>query len=374
MSNRSYIELFSALLSEDAAAVEQRVSAATFDFDQFRAFTNLHQLSGYLYLHIKGGALEAVLPATYLEQLGERYALQRQKCDDILREAARINETFEAAQKSVLFLKGPFDAQRFYGGIYQRSYMDVDILIHREDIPVADQLLREMGFSRLSLTLLSHNAMTRFTHTYDYHKRVAGPDLPVQRQYLSLDLHWKLRSHFTLRLDYATIWEQQDECQLQGRIFPVLSVEYALVMNILGVFFDIELGVIRLKGLLDLYKMLETVDPVMDWNVFLEKRASENISGIVLNVIDVLMDTLDCRSRFPGIAAMVEKHRSCIRLADTADKFRLLERSRSSLHNRRWAHDLYQAPVLRSFLWTMVSLPFRVAAHDRKFLRLLGRL
>jgi Uncharacterised nucleotidyltransferase len=374
MSNQVYIELFSALLAEDAAAVEKRVCAANFEFDQFCAFTNLHQLSGYLYLHIKAGPLEAVLPPDFLVQLGDRYAMQRLRCDDILQEAARIYDAFEAAHKSVLFLKGPFVAQQFYGGVYQRSYMDVDILIHREDLPAADQLLRDMGFSRLSMVLFNHNAMTRFTHTYDYHKRVTGAGLTVQRQYLPLDLHWRLRSHFTLRLDYATIWEQQEECRLQGRTFPVLSAEYALVMNVLGVFFDIELGVIRLKGLLDLYKMLETLDPVMDWNVFLEKRASENISGIVLNVFDLLLDTLDCRSRFPGVASVVEKNRGCIRLTDAADKFRLLERSRSSLHNRRWAHDLYQAPVLRSFLWTMISLPFRVAAHDRKFLRLLGRM
>jgi len=374
MSSQGHIEVLSALLSEDTAAVEKRVRAANFDFGQFRAFTDLHQLSGYLYLHIKEGPLEAVLPASYLEQLGERYALQQQRCNDILQEAARIYDAFKAAHTSVLFLKGPFVAQQFYGGIYRRSYMDVDILIHREDLPAADRLLGDMGFRRLSLILVNHNTMTRFTHTYDYHKHVSEPGLPVQRQYLPLDLHWRLRSHFTLRLDYAAIWEQQEECRLQGRTFPVLSAEYTLVMNALGVFFDIELGVIRLKGLLDLYKMLETLDPVMDWNVFVEKRAGENISGIVLNVFDLLLDTLDCRSRFPGVASVVERNRSCIRLTDPADKFRLLERSRSSLHNRRWAHDLYQAPVLRSFLWTMISLPFRVAAHDRKFLRLLGRM
>jgi hypothetical protein len=374
MSNRNHIELFSALLAGDAAAVEKRVRAADFEFDEFRAFTNRHQLSGFLYLQIRSGPLETVLPPDFLEQLGERYAMQRLRCDDILREVADIYDVFQAAHTPVLFLKGPFVAQRFYGDVHRRCYMDVDILIHREDLPVADQLVRDMGFSRLSLVLFSHNAMTRFTHTYDYHKRVTGPGLSVQRQYLPLDLHWRLRSHFTLRLDYATIWEQQEECRLQGRVFPVLSAEYALVMNVLGVFFDIELGVIRLKGLLDLYKMLEILDPVTDWDVFLEKRASENISEIVLNVIDLLLETLDCRGRFPGVASVVEKNRSCIRLVDPADKFRLLERSRSSLHNRRWAHDLYQAPVLRSFLWTMISLPFRVAAHDRKFLRFLGRM
>jgi hypothetical protein len=89
--------------------------------------------------------------------------------------------------------------------------MDIDILIHREDLPEADQMLKDMEFSRLSIVLISNNAMTRFTHTYDYHKRIAGSGLPVHRQYLPLDLHWRLRSHFSFRLDYETIWKQQEE-------------------------------------------------------------------------------------------------------------------------------------------------------------------
>jgi len=374
MLRQDYIELCSALLAGNTVTVESRIAGDDFDFDRFRAFTNLHQLSGYLYLLVKGSPLEDLLPQAYLEQLGERYALQRKRCNDILKEAAIIHDTFSAAHVPVLFLKGPFVAQQFYGDIHQRSYMDIDILIHREDLSAADMLLKEAGFKRLSMVLISNGAMTRFTHTYDYHKRIAGPDLPVHRQYLPLDLHWRLRSHFSFRLDYETIWRQHKDCRLGGRAFPVLSAEYALVMNLLGLFFDVELGTIRLKSFFDLYKMLDALDPVMDWDAFLSRRSEENISGIVLNVIDLMLVVLECRSRFPRVASLVRKNRRYIRLADTADKYRLLERSRSALYNRRWAHALYQAPVLHSMMWTLASLPFRVACHDRNLSRVMKRM
>jgi hypothetical protein len=374
MQMQDQIELFSALLAGNAAAAEAQIHAADFEFDQFRTFTDLHQLSGFLYLHIKGSPLEALFPYEYLERLGERYIQQQQQCDYILQEATHIYDAFKAARLPVLFLKGPFVAQQFYGDIYQRSYVDIDILIPREDLLAADRLLRDMGFSRLSLVLVSNNAMTRFTHTYDYHKRIAEPDSPVRRQFLPLDLHWKLRSHFSFHLDYDRIWEQQEVCQLQGRSFPVLSAEYALVMNVLGMFFDIELGTIRLKSFLDLYKMLEAMDPAMDWDAFFDQRAKENISEIVLSVIDLLLDVLECRSKFPRVASFIEKNRRLIRWTDPADKLHLLHRSRTTLRNRRWAHARYQAPALQSFLWTMISLPFRVFAHDRVFQKFMGRL
>jgi Uncharacterised nucleotidyltransferase len=374
MQKQHNIELFSALLAGNPAVVDALVHAADFELDQFRAFTDVHQLSGFLYLHIKGSPLEGLFPAEYLECLGERGTQQRQRCDDILQEAAHIYDTFKAADQPVLFLKGPFVAQQFYGNVHQRSYIDIDILIPRDDLLAADRLLREMGFSRLSLVLVSNKTMTRFTHTYDYHKRIARPDTPVHRRYLPLDLHWKLRSHFSFRLDYESIWKQQEVCRLQGRSFPVLSAEYALVLNLLGIFFDIELGTIRLKNFLDLYMMLEALDSSMDWAAFFKRRASENISEIALNVIDLHLDVLDCRSRYPGVASFIEKNRRLIRLTDSPDKYRLLDRSRVTLKNRRWAHARYHAPVLQSYLWTMMSLPFRIAAHDRVFQKFMGRL
>lgn len=374
MGSKDSVGLFNALLARDAAATEACLRAPDFALDRFRAFADLHQLSGFLYRHVAGSALQDLLPATYLDYLGERYALQHQRCETVLREAAGILTAFSAAQLPVLFLKGPFLAQQFYGDMRQRFHWDIDILVPREEVVAADRLIRDMGYSRLSLVLLSNGAMTHFTHTYDYHKRIAGQEQPVRRQFLPLDLHWRLRSHFSFRLDYRSIWQQRTDCRLQERMFPVLSAEYALVMNVLGIFVDIELGTIRLKNMLDLYKILATVDPVMDWDAFIERRSAENIAVIVLNVIDLMLDILACRDRFPGVASLLEKQRAAIRLTLAADKYRLLERSRSAVFNRRWAHHLYQAPVIRSFLWTVTSLPFRVAAHDRKFLRLVGRM
>ena len=84
MKKQDYIELFSAILADKYAAVEARVSVPDFAFDQFRAFTDLHQISGYLYQHLKGGPLQGLFPPEYLEHLREQYAMQRQRCDETI--------------------------------------------------------------------------------------------------------------------------------------------------------------------------------------------------------------------------------------------------------------------------------------------------
>lgn len=368
------IKLLNALLAEDMAAVEPLVRPGQFDFDQFQAFTDLHHLSGFLYLHITGTASEDLFPSAFLEHLGKRYSEQRQRCDDTMREATTILDTFSAGHQDVLFLKGPFVAQQFYGDIYQRSHMDIDILVPRNDLVASDRLLGDLGFSRRSLVFLNNYAMTRFIHAYEYRKRLAEVARPGYRTYLPLDLHSALQCHFSFHLDYENIWNTQEQCLMSGRQFPVLSKEYALVFNVLGIFVDIKLGTIRLKNFLDLYKMLDMLDSGMDWHVFFQKRTQENISLISLNVIDLVLSVFECRSRFPGVARYIEECQQSIQLTNASDKYRLLDRTRFSRDNIRWTLALYQAPVVLSFLWSLISIPFRVAAYESRDMKFVRRL
>ena len=95
---------------------------------------------------------------------------------------------------------------------------------------------------------------------------------------------------------------------------------------------------------------------------------------ITLNVIDLVLSVLDCRSKFTNVALKIDKNRQQILLTDARDKYRLLERSRFALNNRRWALTLYQAPVPLSLLWLLISIPFRVAAHESRDMGFVRRL
>jgi hypothetical protein len=368
------IKLLNALVAEDTATVQVLTRAAQFDFDQFQAFTDLHHLSGYLYVQIKDSPVEDFFPPPFMERLGSRYSEQRQRCDDILREAALLFDIFQAANQDVLFIKGPFVAQQFYGDIYQRSYMDIDILVPRDDVLASDKLLRDSGFTRRSLMFISNDAMTRFIHAYEYRKRIAENPGPGRREYLPLDLHWVLQVHFSFRLDYEQIWKQQEQCFLAGKKFPVLGKEYALVLTALGILVDIKLGTIRLKSFLDLYKMLDMLDSELDWDAFFQKRMQENIFVITLNVIDLVLTVFDCRSRFPCVARYIEDNQQQIRLSDSSDKYLLLERTRFSRNNIKWAISLYQGRALQSLMWSFLSIPFRVAAHESRDPRFVKKL
>ena len=367
MSNvQKNINLLKALLSENITMVQDQVSATSYDCENFLEFADLHHLSAFLYYHVKGTLIEEYLTSKVIDHLEQRYSQQQYRNIDTLREAALIYDSFNAVNKDVLFLKGPFLARQFYDDMHQRTHMDIDILVRREDLTVSSRLIRDAGFNKRSLVFLGDGAMTRFIHAYEYCKRIAEDARPGYREHLPLDLHWALQCHFSFRLDYDAIWSQHEKCMQDGRPFSVLNTEYALVLGVLGIFIDIQLGTLRMKSFVDQYKMLEVLDSSIDWELFYQKRSQENISVITLNVMDLVLSVLDCRAKFPNVGLYIERNLHLVRLKDVNDKYRLLERSRFALHNLSWALTLYQTPVPLSFLWLLLGIPFRVAAHESR--------
>lgn len=367
------IELLAALLRGDTSAVEHRLHSPRFHPNRFLAFTDQNHLSGYLHVFIADSPAKDMFPSELLDQLADRYIRQRFSCMETLREMVAIYDKFQEANQRILFIKGPFVAQRYYGDIHNRFFWDIDILVHRKDLSRCDQLLRDLGFVKRSLTFINTELMTRFTHTFEYRTRILEVTKLEHREYLPLDLHWCLQCHFSFRLDDERLWNEQEECLLEGRPFPVVSAEYDLVIYLLSIFGDITLGTAKLKNFVDLYMILKVVEPKLDWHAFFERRKTEKIYVISLNVFDLVLSVLDCRLRFPELARYIEQNRRLIDLEGTSKQIGLLNGSRIALklNNRRWANRLYQVPATQSILWWLVSIPFKLSAYEAGDVRLV---
>ena len=73
----------------------------------------------------------------------------------LVREVMQLSSLLTAAGHEVMLLKGPYLAERFYGGIDQREFYDLDILIRREELAAVERLLRSRGYIRKSSMLLA---------------------------------------------------------------------------------------------------------------------------------------------------------------------------------------------------------------------------
>jgi hypothetical protein len=102
------------------------------------------------------------------------------------------------------------------------------------------------------------------------------------------------------------------------------------------------------------------------WEDFFERRRSEGIFQISLNVLDLLLCLFDLREEFPETAANIDENRNLIEITDPEERAGLITRTGLSVRNKRWALALYSSGSVYSFFWWMTSLPFKLQVYRHK--------
>jgi len=120
-------------------------------------------------------------------------------------------------------IKGPVLARWAYGNLALRSFLDLDLLIRREYVPLAKEVLTKEGYrlksdihwSSASAYLRSKDSQLSFTRAENG---------------VSVDLHWRLLpDYFAPSFDGGEVWENLVSVSLGGRDVPSLSPEHLLL-------------------------------------------------------------------------------------------------------------------------------------------------
>ena len=352
------------LLREDHLAVQELAARPGFDFAGFEAFVTYHQLRSYVRSALETSPARRYFPPPLIDRLDAFYQRQRIKQQVLFRALRELAGDLSDAGQDFILLKGPYLADRFYGGLAWRSFWDLDILVRSEELPQAQRLLAARGYVRTSPVLFSESVSRAFTHAFDY-----------GRVEVSLDLHWALMNHPSYHLDYPALWAARQGWSLDGEEVCVLSDEYELSFAFLSALRDIERAALRLRSFVDLYMILRQLSRTLDWTLFLERRRRENVSNVCLRILRLFLDVLDCRERFPEAALALDRHDPAPRREDPATAGRLLAPSRFGVAHKRWAARVYETSPLRFFRWWLISLPFRLVVYrPGKLDRLRNRL
>lgn len=354
MINHEYLILLNLIIKKDSSSVEELLESTEFDFEDFNKFICDSHLAGNVYSVLINSELRALFPATLVEGLRPSYLMQWTKNEKLIKEIEILSELFIGAGIEVIFLKGPFLAERFYGNIDSRAISDIDILVKEENIDNADSLLRKNGFERTSVVFLNKSLSVYFTHHFEY-----------IRSDVDLELHWALSTHSSFKLDYGRIWGEKNDFKFRKRNYWVLSDEYELVFQILTIFKDIELGTIKLKSVVDAYMILRAVDKNTKWKEFFEYRRTEGLHLISLNTLDLVLSLLDCPGEFKELSSYLQQNNTYLRCKTLAERLDLLTRSGVAVRNKLWAFGLYDTRAFNAFCWWAVSLPFRLAVYQK---------
>jgi len=349
---KEMIPTLALLLRRNFSGFEERARSRGFEWEQFGDFLGRNQIAGTSYLLLAGSPVARDLDQGFLRSLKQGYVHQWAQTQRLLQSLQTLSDLLGDVGQEFLLLKGPYTADRFHGDVSARAFTDLDILVPTHGFAACEAKLQEAGFSRVSRVLLSKSLSKFFTHHFEF-----------QKQGVSVELHWRLFNHPSVRMDEDRIFASSGRWQHGGREYRVLSDEYAVATQSIAIAKDIELGFANLKPMVDLFLMLRVLDGKIDWPSFWETCQCENVSRVVATVLRMCLTLFEAHHDCPRVSKTLET-----RAPDECDMgataiMRLFHPARFRIHKRLWAMRLYELSTLRCLAWWARSLPFRLAVY-----------
>jgi hypothetical protein len=293
------------------------------------------------------------VPAGQLAALERQQRRQEQRSTRLLDRLADIADRFADAGQAFILLKGVYLAERYYGDLAGREFIDLDLLVPMADRRRASRALESAGYAMRSRTIGGEAVTSFFVHGFDF---VAGK--------INLDLHWRLSRHPSLRVDEARLWNERRAYVIKDREYAVLSDEHELVFQALALVRDIERGRPKTKNVIDIVQVAAAADATLNWDAVLERARTEGTQGQLVNVLSLCLDVTDARDLTPRLSAALDGQTRPVRVRSASAPF-VFEPLSWGLGNKWWSARVHDTTPLGWLLWWMVSLPFRLGVHYR---------
>jgi hypothetical protein len=193
------------------------LAAQTLDWDYLFVFARRHGVLQLLYFQLQQCAAD-LIPSDQLHRL-QRYFQENSARNVVLTaELCRLIELFASAGIEAVPYKGSVLALFAYGNVALRRFVDLDLIVRREEINHAIDLLLSDGyeFSR-PLTLNQRDVLLRTQHNLQFRRN---------RQQLIVELHWEVASHlFASSVQADDLWASLSEIKLNQASVKTLPAE-----------------------------------------------------------------------------------------------------------------------------------------------------
>jgi hypothetical protein len=181
------------------------------DWDRFFSFAQMAQVEPVAFSNLAD--LDShLVPSDVRDKAA---TLGRDRRAIILSRTLAMNDLlahFDRAQIPVMVIKGPALAVSAYGDPSMRSFADIDLLVKKEDIPRARDLLLDSGCSR------------EYDMDIELRLIMGGHALEFAGHPTKVELHWSLVSRY-LRVPFDTsdVWATSDTVTCAGHEIRVLA-------------------------------------------------------------------------------------------------------------------------------------------------------
>jgi len=190
------------------------------DWDQIFRTALANRLDGIIYDSLDRSGIFESLPEKVRKKFEESYRQTVINTRIYLEMAAGIFRAFSSGGIELIVLRGLALGLDFYSRPYLRPFTDLDLLIGKEDIPVAKKILGDFGFVPLPGILPN-----RYFEKHHLHLSFKDP-----KRNIIVELHWALDHPYTLyTVDYAELLAGKMKASFEGFTIPVLSPEDRLI-------------------------------------------------------------------------------------------------------------------------------------------------
>ena len=245
------------------------LNAEYFELNTFIDLVHQHGILPLVYKTIKQLSSSSSLNTEILAELKAHYQTIAQRNMLMSAELIRIMKLLEDNGIEALAFKGPALSQLVYGDITLRQYVDLDVLVKKEDIYKIDTLLKGREYQRvIKLTSIQEKIWIKFKHDLGlYHPRSG----------VHFEMHWSLLDEdYPIQMDQNTLWENPQTVMInQHKIKTFPTEDLLLYLCIHGSTHLWE----RIEWIKDIDLLIRTQE--IDWGKITEKAESSNVETIL---------------------------------------------------------------------------------------------
>ena len=235
-----------------------------------------HGLGPLLFYRMKLRQPGITIPPRIAGVLRNEYLLNAASNMRRIRALTPSLEALQAAGVPTIVLKGAYLAEAVYGNPALRTMVDVDLLVHREDLKSADAALAGAGFSALEFPVSPPEDENEF-----HYRNGTGTAM--------IEVHWEMtKPEYPFRLDVDLLWKQAIPTRIAGVDVLALSPE-DLILHI-GLHAAIHRFAHGLRPLCDLAEALSRLS--VNWDILWIRARNAGIGRSVRLLLTLAVDLL----------------------------------------------------------------------------------
>lgn len=178
------------------------------DWEYLSLLARRHSVSPLLYLQLQRHALD-IVPGETLRRLKQQYLENSARNTVLTAELCRLINVFAESHIEAIPYKGPLLALFAYGDLALRRFVDLDIIVRKDDVLIARDLLLGEGYAPAkSLTLGQQEVLLRTQHNMPFTR---------DNRRLIVELHWEVAPHlFASSVQADELWRDLVTIEVSG--------------------------------------------------------------------------------------------------------------------------------------------------------------